>query len=465
VIAADLDGDGREEVVTLVLSRDQQGWQTVPRVRAWSCKDQGELWTWSPKEPLNINATRHYYSNSDFEPQWLQRPQITIARGSSGPVLVLNLWSSNGRHLFLIDAKGNLVSHRTPAGSQPFLPLPYDVDGDNVDELIFYDGTAIQAMRLSDTASPVWRHELDVNAVDHLQLVPLRESNERILIAIGNAFDASIRALTPKTGDLLWRSPGTRLKQPNGAFTTWEGVGLLDHGTTDRPALIGIKQGQMTYCRAGGVPAMFVGPMSRSNVFKSLDDPRKARPLPWAHQNMGASIAELVTFSAWALYNSLALIVLPGWVLFRVVRNRRFSLRGLLLSPVLVALFAMALVLKPKDGDFATLITKFGLAALFLPVVALLATIGICLYRRRFTTLIRWLAVIVVGAFVIASAQFLVERNYSALSPDEYYSLGGWYVPLVPATYVTGLLIIATAPIQAMLRWRKRLTLAAKSIT
>ena len=75
----------------------------------------------------------------------------------------------------------------------------------------------------------------------------------------------------------------------------------------------------------------------------------------------------------------------------------------------------------------------------------------------------RWLGVIVVGALIIAGVHLLAAQSYSSLTSDEYYSLERWYFPLFPATYLTGLLILAVFPIQAMLRWRKQMLVSSST--
>jgi hypothetical protein len=93
-IVVDLDGDHSPEIVTLVFTGHWYDQERVPLIKAWSCKTADELWSWKPETPLITEGTFTFGGGADS--YWRHRPQLTVANGPDGPVLIVNLWAVGG---------------------------------------------------------------------------------------------------------------------------------------------------------------------------------------------------------------------------------------------------------------------------------------------------------------------------------------------------------------------------------
>lgn len=76
------------------------------------------------------------------------------------------------------------------------------------------------------------------------------------------------------------------------------------------------------------------------------DDPRLVRPLPWAeemYRRHGEEWIRAIAVFGYGILLAAVVIALPGGLVWRMVRRRRWGLRTMLLLPVVVAIVVTVL--------------------------------------------------------------------------------------------------------------------------
>jgi hypothetical protein len=153
---------------------------------------------------------------------------------------------------------------------------------------------------------------------------------------------------------------------------------------------------------------------------------------------------------AWALLNSIALVVLPGWMLLYLLRRRTWGMGTVLTLPLLAALVAAVLALPVPEGFFAPYgrgIARWLTALNFAPVVVFSVAFFKMAVRHRWWLLLAWAAVWTAQAALFTGIRFFVDVR-TGLGPGERYALAvrpellmaGYYV--TSWTYVIGYVLL-----------------------
>jgi hypothetical protein len=155
----------------------------------------------------------------------------------------------------------------------------------------------------------------------------------------------------------------------------------------------------------------------------------------------------------------VVLVVLPGSTLLRLIRHRRWTMRTMLLLPVLLAL---AITVLTVDLPFTSRHMRTGDGRLFwmlvtAPKVALLALLIHCTYRREWRRLVRWLVILVGVTMLMGGFLLIAENSHRPLDASEHYAWDGWYLLWLMGAYLTGVLTIAVLVSHPVIKlvWRR----------
>ncbi|XZE34831.1 protein kinase domain-containing protein [Pirellulaceae bacterium SH501] len=177
-------------------------------------------------------------------------------------------------------------------------------------------------------------------------------------------------------------------------------------------------------------------------------DIRFQRALPWMQNSMMTeSPIEVLAFLATGLLQSLLLVWIPGGYLYATLRKGEWSLRSLLMLPVVVAFVLIVLKLQESEASSSWL-ASFGLGLVFAPLSGLLGALVQRCVQMRWRDVLRILQVIVSGAlFTVTLA--LGGRFWSEpLERGEYYDWSGWYWILPHSLFLSAYLYWGTRMVQ-----------------
>ena len=184
------------------------------------------------------------------------------------------------------------------------------------------------------------------------------------------------------------------------------------------------------------------------------DDPRLIRRLPWAGME-----GQFGNFISTSLLDSFVLAFIPLFLVYRVVRNRTWSMRGMFVMTAAAAIAIGAYLILPDPYSdlspaFGVAFRRLAAAIFFLPMTTFpyfLIAWTMQGRRRR----IAWLLATTVLATAIAAA-FMLAVDASAKSASQHYSWRAWWTIFIPAVWWAGALayavLIFNRPVRALYR-------------
>lgn len=177
-------------------------------------------------------------------------------------------------------------------------------------------------------------------------------------------------------------------------------------------------------------------------------DVRFRRSLPWLQNSMMTeSPMEVLAFLATGLLQSVLLVWIPVGYLYMTIRKGEWSLRSLLMLPVVVALVLIVLQLQQVDSG-STWIASFGLAFVFAPLSGLLGTLALRCVQLRWREALNIVYIIVIGALCTASIVLVFRGGTEPLDRGEYYDWSGWYWILPQSLFITAYLYLGWRMVQ-----------------
>jgi len=185
-------------------------------------------------------------------------------------------------------------------------------------------------------------------------------------------------------------------------------------------------------------------------------DPRLLRDLPWPAD--GVDPAAFIRQCAWAMFHSIVLVVLPGWMLLRMVRRRTWGMGTVLTLPLLAGLVLASLAVpvpESFDTSYGPGTFRWLMALNFAPVVVFTIALLKMVVRRRWWGLLAWAVIWAASAALWLSASLLSDK--AVLLPGERYSLAGRPLPLAYGYHLAAWLYVIVYVVWGVSRlaWRR----------
>lgn len=182
------------------------------------------------------------------------------------------------------------------------------------------------------------------------------------------------------------------------------------------------------------------------NGRKQKSDPRFVRSLPWVPRQVG-NIPRPLWLLAIILYFAIptfCVLGLPGWIIWRSIRKRQFSVKSLLAFTAAIAVSITCYQLLTTMANAMPSDTPT-----FLRLVATLAGLPIIAFPMLAASWIRNRALWRAVAFVLLTVGVslvniivLIAQDSQRMQPDEYYEWDGWYFIVFSSCYFSVVLFI-----------------------
>ncbi len=430
LVVADLDGDGRAEVV--VSDRPDAGGRPGYALKALDGRDGQVRWTFRA-DPEGPQQVRGWLFLADLDGQG--RPSACL--GFIGPVSD----AQGVRRIVVLDPQGRVRANRDLSGpldnairsTGSTLPRAVDLTGDRRDEIFFFSRHRLRVW--GPDLDELWSRQEDTGQVDRIVPGTARQPTRLLL-------SHPVLALDGADGRPRWAGYA-----PHSWWGQFQPQLLDPGGPARQPLLISHDLGATTCRRA--IPTTPEGsyePPRGSPVPPGLarNDPRWTRPLPWVELAGRYDIRSAgLAAAALALLN----VGLP-LALLRLVAGR--SLRSLRLVMALPAAAAIPLIafvtLEPSiPAPPAPLPSSLGLLILLgslvgVPILACPALAGWALARRRWHSLLRLAGLTALATLAVGAAWPLWDRR--TMPPIEHYNWAGWYWAIAPGAFVASVLVL-----------------------
>ncbi len=473
-IISDLDGDGRPEIVLMPSKQPQV---TVLR------GDNGEpLWTWQGSQPqhyaapgITVVASRLGLRPDPDRVAPSDRAVGTESQPTQRCVAVAFNETGSQWELVVLDHTGKVIER----GPYPTNQLwSHDLDGDGGEELLRYVGNKLTATRGLHDVLWTWSPP----SFDYVHVTRFDRTAEGRTIVVTASGD-SLTLLDGPTGKPLgrsWKSTNTSLHENNRLIdlnhaniaTPFENSRLLTR-VGDGPqalnhvvsrAVLPTDENGRYQQRSARVSDPAAAPteglpnrqgdlrsakVARSETGHSAgDDPRLIRQLPWVPTPSGWSssywILVLMQLSR-AILLSLFVVLIPFWLIRAGVCRREFGWwRGALICAGLtVATLSVGSVVSlssrsgVRDMPWGA---QLAMAFVALPILAWPTEFLKSVFRAEWRR-VRWL----LGGSVLAAialAVILLATESASLSPEQHYSLHGWWFILFFGAFAVGAMLL-----------------------
>jgi serine/threonine protein kinase len=404
---------------------------------AVAAKSGVELWD----RPIDVDMSfrRNYFIAGD-------RLFSEALLGKDGQTMLLLGYEHNRMDCIqLLDQDATVLAMRTysPPTSYPKPPIVWglfnrDGDADSVpDRAIVGDQIAVVALQenmdtlfsIADahSATPKERHgTFQVDRYPANVEVQLRgpSYSPRIVLHSWGEYP-KVSAFDGETGDRVWWSYGpTRHRTYSNEIIP---TIAIPRGEGELPIVVTNHLDQSNArvaCSESSLSRDLFPPVS---LVEPKRDIRFQRPLPWMQNSMTTeSPMEVVAFLATGLLHSVLFVWIPGAYLWLTFRKRIWSLRWMLLFPVIVAFSLIALRMQ-QGAEGINWIASSGFALLFTPVVGMIIVTVHRSVQKEWRGALAILLYITIGAILTAVGILGLSGWRQPLESGEYYDWNGWY--------------------------------------
>lgn len=428
-----------------------------------------EQWIWNSAGvlPKGSGGGGISYVPSAYSMAELLRP-VVLKEREKGDKLGFFVPSSTCR-VVVLDKDRNAVDCAVPSQAMAAGLWPCDLQGDGTDELVFMQDSQIVACGQDDLRKPIWKYA--ISSAGYYRLF-LRSGNGKQVFPnqvalVGPGTDNSVEGLDLATGKLIWTSPGPITRDNDGTYLTPQSIEVLEG--TDVPWVYYALQAEAFCQRAVAIKdsakdareprVLKTKEVAERNARTRQASMRWKRTLPWAvafgDQRFSWKILGLgVLFAA-------SLVVAPGWYVGRILLKRQFSLKMLLLLPVVVGLvLATATMTLPNMVEFRNLSQRWGMGIAFSPIVVGLLFLGGLFVNWEKKRVLRWGVVAIFWSLVVVVMGVLSDNLWLPLMPEEAYDWSGWYWAVGIGFYLTCVTILFVVPfafvVQKVIQVRSR---------
>jgi outer membrane protein assembly factor BamB len=460
---ADLDGDGRLEVVVFSVSRSPQTGRANAVVEALEGTDGRQRWSAQWDVSNFCGRMLGDVRKLRYQPRPLP---LRVADGTSR--ICLNLWDSPER-IIVLDSAGQTVSDfrlQTQRGFHrgQFRVWPCDADADGNDEILLTNRDHLMAIPPDRPDQPLWQRPIHHLWSEEIEgILPADEHHEQRAVMRHVDSPGTVYALDTATGRTLWTaaSPSPRREGHYVIFEPSQAAMLRDATTNHAPrlffqhALVSsvYEASPATTAIRDDVPAGQQDRAARlaARLPEEIIDPRLQRPLPWV-----PPVRERTRFPqvlAWGVFFGVAIFYVPGIYAWRSFNRRRWNLKWFLLLPAAVALPLIALVTYMPDWSDNHLQVRMALGAIALPALLAFVQLARWSFRRRWRPVAAWLATAALSSLVLAALALAINHTQTPLLSDEYYAWDNWWFVLLYGAYAAACLQMLLLLGIAGVRW------------
>lgn len=451
----DFEGNGQTELIGLEYLV-QPGQQRQVRLFALDAAHGTERWAWQSAVPENCGQ-----AEEDRLAQAAKPKPLVIARQGKQPLVAIGLWGLHHQdqpgRVVLIDHTGQLVTETALDTRKAFRTWAYDVNEDGHDEVLVLDDKKLRAFQVSNAAGKyelvtLWERQLgDGTPYGVLDIVSATERDPATVVTQAGGL---VHGVSATTGKPLWVTTGVQTPGVVGSELATSAQPLMSVAGRELPTTVFQWGDQMAACylprrltevseRRPGNANSSINPEATSSLRTPLSstmeaaaDPRWTRG-PWWAQNPGYRLNEIMKL-AWGAVLATLLFVIPGRTLYRMIDERRWNIRMLLLLPFFVGVMLCVLslpVLPSFEPPYAEII-RYRLVTAIVAIPLLVFPWRLVQYvrNRRFRPLLHWGSAVLSLAAGIAAVTYAVSVHH--LSPGERFSFTDWDLPLAFAFYV-----------------------------
>ncbi len=454
-ITADIDGDGKLDVIGLeyVMQLPQENNsadvqrgtyagepQRIAKLFALDASDGREKWSYTVQVE---NQCGRVQSNGAY---LANKPKPILVRKSLGsPMIALGLWGfSNPGKILLVSGDGKKLGEM-PQPESIFKPWVHDANGDGNDDLIVKIGDKLLAVKANAEMQMLWEWTIPQGQSQILSITPASGVYPAV-IALKN--NNSIYGISAKSGQPIWINRGPQPLAANGTALESTARLLDSRSDAENPSAVFQFGEQVCVCReATPLHNVQHQPPTKEYNIKLTGtrstglDPRLIRHPAWSPDN-GERIRG-ATMMMFGVFFSVIIVVLPGWTFFRMIERRRFTLRALMLLPVIAAIVLFTLQIPGpsnlEQAGWSRSATRLVAAIMFLPV-PVFALVLLHLWRTR-----RWgwltlycFGIVCFGCLI--SLALTGSQNSSSLMEGEHLVLSDLDIPLAYGYYTTGIM-------------------------
>ena len=175
----------------------------------------------------------------------------------------------------------------------------------------------------------------------------------------------------------------------------------------------------------------------------ALSDPRLLRRLPWGLpqkspiKNVPRWLGMVVGL-AYVVANTISVLVIPGWVVWRTLRSGRYSMRGLMACMMAIALSISSIQLFSMFYA-STFEERIILTLVGLPIVAIPLLVSKWIRLREWGKALVYFAIAI--GISVAMAAFMLSLDRESMQATETYDLSDWYTVIPVGGYFAILLM------------------------
>lgn len=453
----DLDGDGKPEVLVLDYREQQHagGRKRTAVLAALDGQSGTERWTWQSAVNQDCGRISAHTDSLDERPS----PRLIRSGDKGRPLVCLNLWGEPGE-LVTLDQNGKLIRRLVVSALEPTFQCHFDdLDDDGKDELVFIEGVDLKSISPT-TGRTNWTWTIpsasNSRIVDVLWCGPRAETPVVVVQT-----DFTMHGVCGADGKSLWSATSPRPRSGRGAVRVPSDLVLIngDGNLGDQRVVFQIPRDVAVCSRVLPLDSQ----RSRKDlalhrvpavVAPNADDPRMLVQSPFAR-----SSRNFLSNTLWGLCMTIVLIALPLGYLRHLVRMKTWSLRTLLLSPLVVVVILLCLQIPtPESVDqsftMSPQVAKLNFALMHLPLLTLTALLVALARRRRWKSLAALLLSTIVLAIVVAT--LTISFYPRQLLPGERYTWDGWAYPWFIGIIMVGWLALAVQVVLLLIRSAKR---------
>ncbi len=434
---ADLDGDGRAEVLVVLKPELGDGAEDV--IQALDGRDGTVRWSWRGGPP---DETNPFVAGAFFLADLDGKGRRRLCVSFDGPA---------GTHrVVVLDPRGRETARRELSVDHINGLVAADITGDGREELLVSSEGLLQV--LGPDLKDLWSWPLAPPS--GRTIIPATRGHPGLLIV-----DPGV-GLDGADGHPRWTGQ-TPLAHPIRQLNA-RVPELLDPGDATRlPRLLSSSIGS-TACRLAllKTPQGTLEPPRGAPVRPGLerDDPRWTRRLPWTDPILRTiGLSGFLAAIGLALFN----VVVPIAILRLAARRKPWTMRLLMAIPVAAAVpltvyQALQLRMPSQIGTVPVSARRAIILGTLagLPIVVYAGFAAWSLVRRRWRALAVLVALTVAASAVVGAAWLWLDRR--SMPAIEHYDRSTWYLAAVPGVEAVGVLLLVGWPLRRFVRLIRR---------